>query len=69
MRELGCYTDKEKQEVHIAETWACPASAGLSNEDKFNRKIKSREELLKVNWTSSWEPEEARQSGPASTIL
>eukprot|EP00983_Pelagomonas_calceolata_P017425 546278-Pelagomonas_calceolata.AAC.1 len=46
MRELGCYLDDQRHEVNVAEVWACPACASLSNEDKINKAYKSKEELL-----------------------
>eukprot|EP00983_Pelagomonas_calceolata_P071587 1151314-Pelagomonas_calceolata.AAC.1 len=71
--ELGCYTDEQRQEVHMytAETWACPACACLSNEDKFNRETKPMEELLKVIWISSWKPEDKlnRKTKPMEELL
>eukprot|EP00983_Pelagomonas_calceolata_P070314 1150743-Pelagomonas_calceolata.AAC.4 len=59
--KVCCYTDKQRQEVQIAETcqWACPACAGLGNGGKFNRETNSREELLKISWIPQWEPEKA----------
>eukprot|EP00983_Pelagomonas_calceolata_P064537 1148171-Pelagomonas_calceolata.AAC.2 len=46
LTKLGCYTDEQRQEVHIAENWACPACASLNNEDNLNREANSREEIL-----------------------
>eukprot|EP00983_Pelagomonas_calceolata_P078785 1154372-Pelagomonas_calceolata.AAC.2 len=34
MKELGCYTDGQRQEVNAADTWACPACAGLNDRKK-----------------------------------
>eukprot|EP00983_Pelagomonas_calceolata_P011116 358316-Pelagomonas_calceolata.AAC.1 len=47
MKELGCYTDGQRQleEVDAANTWACPACAGLNNAQKIDRECQSREEL------------------------
>eukprot|EP00983_Pelagomonas_calceolata_P050679 1142085-Pelagomonas_calceolata.AAC.1 len=50
MKELGCYTDEQKQEIDAADTWACPACAGLKNAQKIDRGCQSREELTKVTW-------------------
>lgn len=46
-RGLVCDTDEQKREVHTAETWARPACASLSNEDKLNKELKFGEKLLK----------------------
>eukprot|EP00983_Pelagomonas_calceolata_P066687 1149159-Pelagomonas_calceolata.AAC.5 len=60
-----CYTkDEQRQEVHTAETWACPACANLSNENIHNRKTNYKEELLEVNWIPSWEPEATKTVWP-----
>eukprot|EP00983_Pelagomonas_calceolata_P071732 1151379-Pelagomonas_calceolata.AAC.2 len=64
LTKLNCYNDEQRQEVHIAETWACPACASLNNEDKLNRETYPREELLKLILTSLWEPEEAKETWP-----
>eukprot|EP00983_Pelagomonas_calceolata_P003654 119545-Pelagomonas_calceolata.AAC.1 len=57
MKELGCYNDGQRQEIDAANTWACPACAGLNNAPKIDRECQSREELTQVTWMPSWEPE------------
>eukprot|EP00983_Pelagomonas_calceolata_P004682 153203-Pelagomonas_calceolata.AAC.1 len=37
MKELGCYTDGQRQEIDTADTWACPACAGLNNAQRLDR--------------------------------
>eukprot|EP00983_Pelagomonas_calceolata_P086341 1156740-Pelagomonas_calceolata.AAC.1 len=37
MEELGCYTGGQRQEIDAADTWACPACAGLNNSQKIDR--------------------------------
>eukprot|EP00983_Pelagomonas_calceolata_P065250 1148503-Pelagomonas_calceolata.AAC.1 len=61
------YTDEQRQEFHIVETWACPACASFSNENKLYRETSSREELLKVNWKPPWEQKKQKQSGQLPT--
>eukprot|EP00983_Pelagomonas_calceolata_P059619 1146008-Pelagomonas_calceolata.AAC.2 len=58
MNELGCYTDGQRQEIDTADTWDCPACAGLNNAQTIDRECQSREELTKVTWMPSWDPEE-----------
>eukprot|EP00983_Pelagomonas_calceolata_P004657 152057-Pelagomonas_calceolata.AAC.1 len=41
-----------------------PPVSSLSNEDKINIAHKSEEELLKVFWLPSWEPEGLKISWP-----
>eukprot|EP00983_Pelagomonas_calceolata_P065015 1148404-Pelagomonas_calceolata.AAC.2 len=48
MKELGCYTDGQRQEIDAADKWACPACAGLNNAQKMDRECQSREELVRV---------------------
>eukprot|EP00983_Pelagomonas_calceolata_P026259 824442-Pelagomonas_calceolata.AAC.1 len=64
MTELGCYNDDQRQEVNVAEAWACPACASLSKKDKINRAYKPEDELLEVCWLPSWEPEGFKTSWP-----
>eukprot|EP00983_Pelagomonas_calceolata_P062007 1147096-Pelagomonas_calceolata.AAC.1 len=61
MEKLGCYTDGQRQEIDAADTWACPACAGLNNAQKTDRECQSREELIKVNWMPFWEPEDTKK--------
>eukprot|EP00983_Pelagomonas_calceolata_P004378 142497-Pelagomonas_calceolata.AAC.1 len=63
MKELGCCTDGQRQEIDAANTRACPACAGLNNSQKIDRESQSREELTKVTWMPSWEPEELKRPG------
>eukprot|EP00983_Pelagomonas_calceolata_P029068 910327-Pelagomonas_calceolata.AAC.1 len=64
MKELGCYTDGQRQEIDTASTWACPASAGLNNAQRLDRECQSREEFIKVKWMPSWEPEDIKETWP-----
>eukprot|EP00983_Pelagomonas_calceolata_P022962 722497-Pelagomonas_calceolata.AAC.1 len=64
MKELGCYTDGQRQDIDAADTWACPACAGLKNTQKIDRECQSREELIKVTRMPSWEPEETKETWP-----
>eukprot|EP00983_Pelagomonas_calceolata_P004875 159707-Pelagomonas_calceolata.AAC.1 len=64
MKELGCYNDGLRQEIDAANTWACPACAGLNNAQKIDRECQSREERIKVPRMPSWEPEETKETWP-----
>eukprot|EP00983_Pelagomonas_calceolata_P017748 557176-Pelagomonas_calceolata.AAC.11 len=55
---------KQRQEASSAKSWACPTRGGIGNEDKLTRKSESREELFRVTWMPSWEPEETRATWP-----
>eukprot|EP00983_Pelagomonas_calceolata_P041071 1137886-Pelagomonas_calceolata.AAC.3 len=46
-KELGCYTDGQRQEIDEADTWACPACAGLDIAQKIDRECQSKEELIR----------------------
>eukprot|EP00983_Pelagomonas_calceolata_P087151 1156895-Pelagomonas_calceolata.AAC.1 len=43
IKELGYYTDGQRQEIDTADTWSCPACAGLNNAQKVDRERQSRE--------------------------
>eukprot|EP00983_Pelagomonas_calceolata_P010727 346916-Pelagomonas_calceolata.AAC.1 len=62
MKELGCYTDRQRQEIDEADTWARPACAGLDIAQKIGRECQSKEELIRVTWL----PREPFQ--PTSTL-
>eukprot|EP00983_Pelagomonas_calceolata_P025769 807014-Pelagomonas_calceolata.AAC.1 len=64
MKELGCYTDGQRQEIDTADTWACPACAGLDIAQKIDRERQSKEELIRVTCLPSWEPEESKEIWP-----
>eukprot|EP00983_Pelagomonas_calceolata_P039063 1137031-Pelagomonas_calceolata.AAC.1 len=64
MKELRCYTDGQRQVIDAADTWACPACTGLNNAQKTDRECQSREEIIKVTWMPSWEPEETKETRP-----
>eukprot|EP00983_Pelagomonas_calceolata_P006587 216552-Pelagomonas_calceolata.AAC.1 len=64
MKELGCYTDGQGQGIDAADTWTCPTCAGLNNTQKIERECQSREELIRVTWMPSWEPEETNENWP-----
>eukprot|EP00983_Pelagomonas_calceolata_P000905 32723-Pelagomonas_calceolata.AAC.1 len=48
MKELGCYTDGQRQEKDEADMWACPACAGLDITQKIDRECQSEEELIRA---------------------
>eukprot|EP00983_Pelagomonas_calceolata_P069096 1150238-Pelagomonas_calceolata.AAC.1 len=64
MIELGCHTDEQRKEIDTANTWACPACAGLSDAQKIDRERLAKEELWRVTWKPSWEPEELKETWP-----
>eukprot|EP00983_Pelagomonas_calceolata_P062405 1147292-Pelagomonas_calceolata.AAC.2 len=53
-----------QQQIDAADTWACLACAGFNNAQKIDRECQSREELTKVTWVPSWEPEETKEIWP-----
>jgi len=57
MNDLGCYTDDQRQEIEEADPWACPACIDLTHDQKAAREQQSRDELWRVTWKPSWEPE------------
>eukprot|EP00983_Pelagomonas_calceolata_P008716 284176-Pelagomonas_calceolata.AAC.1 len=39
MKELGCYTDGQRQVIDAADTWACPACTGLTMHKKSTENV------------------------------
>eukprot|EP00983_Pelagomonas_calceolata_P060958 1146607-Pelagomonas_calceolata.AAC.2 len=66
MKEIGCYTGGQRQDIDAADTWACPACAGLNNAQKTDRECHFGKELMimRVTWMPSWEPEETSENWP-----
>eukprot|EP00983_Pelagomonas_calceolata_P028253 884888-Pelagomonas_calceolata.AAC.1 len=62
MKELGCYTGGQRQEVDAADTWACLACAGLNDAQTIERGCQSRKELVRVTWMPSWELKETKET-------
>eukprot|EP00983_Pelagomonas_calceolata_P072703 1151830-Pelagomonas_calceolata.AAC.2 len=60
MKELGCYTGGQRQEVDATDTWACPAYASLNNAKIIDRECQSRKDPMEVTWMPSWELEPKR---------
>eukprot|EP00983_Pelagomonas_calceolata_P127417 1161401-Pelagomonas_calceolata.AAC.17 len=59
MKELGCYTDGQRQETDAADT-----CAGLNIAQKIERECHSKGEFIRVTWMPSWEPEERKETWP-----
>eukprot|EP00983_Pelagomonas_calceolata_P052077 1142676-Pelagomonas_calceolata.AAC.2 len=52
MKELGCYTDGQRQVIVAADTRACPTCAGLNDKtQKIDRECRSKEELGCPPWS------------------
>ena len=64
MKDLGCYTDDQRQELNEADPWACPACIDLNHNQKAAREQQSTDELWRVTWKPSWEPEETKEVWP-----
>eukprot|EP00983_Pelagomonas_calceolata_P012115 388350-Pelagomonas_calceolata.AAC.1 len=64
MKEVGCYSDKQRQEIETADTWACPACAILSDAQQIERKRLTKEGLRRVTWNPSWESEDLQETWP-----
>jgi hypothetical protein len=64
MKELGCYSDEQRQDIAAANTWACPACASLTNAQKITREQQTKDELRRVTWKPSWESEDLQETWP-----
>ena len=64
MKEIGCYSDAQRQDIGNS-YWACPACKSLSKDEKLKRKSNAfSDELIRVDWEPSWEPEDIREVWP-----
>jgi len=65
MKEIGCYSDAQRQDIDNSNYWACPACKPLSKDEKLKRESNSfSNELIRVDWEPSWEPEDIRGAWP-----
>ena len=48
MKDLGCYTDDQRQEIDDADRWASPACSDLNHDQIAAREQRFRNELWKV---------------------
>eukprot|EP00983_Pelagomonas_calceolata_P073611 1152188-Pelagomonas_calceolata.AAC.1 len=65
MRELGCYTNEQRQVKDNNNYWACPACAHLNDDEKLNRESSSfSKQFVCIAWEPNWEPEDTRESWP-----
>eukprot|EP00983_Pelagomonas_calceolata_P012775 408589-Pelagomonas_calceolata.AAC.1 len=70
MKEIGCYTDAQrqiflqKQEIDNNNYWACPACAPLSEDEKLIRANSFSNEVARIDWEPSWEPEDIKEAWP-----
>eukprot|EP00983_Pelagomonas_calceolata_P073923 1152329-Pelagomonas_calceolata.AAC.2 len=63
MRELGCYTNQQRQDIDKNNYWACPACALLNEDENLNRESNSlSKELVHIAWEPSWEPEYTKET-------
>ena len=61
MKEIGCYSDAQRQDIDNSNYWACHACKPLSKDEKLKRKSNSfSNELMRVDWEPSWDPEDIR---------
>eukprot|EP00983_Pelagomonas_calceolata_P014532 462032-Pelagomonas_calceolata.AAC.1 len=65
MRELGCYTNEQRQDIDNNNYWARPACAYLNGDEKLNRESNSlSKELVRIACEPSWEPEYNKGTWP-----
>jgi len=65
MKEIGCYSDAQRQDIDNSNYWACPACKPLSKDEKLKRESNSfSNELIRIDWEPSWEPEDIRGAWP-----
>ncbi len=65
LKNTGCYTERQREEVDEKEKWACPGCAHLNDEQKHKRCSESiNKELIHVTWEPTWEPEELKDTLP-----
>jgi len=63
--DTGCHTEEHRARIDRSEEWECPACASLSQENKDKiKEAANLDELIKVEWNPSWEPEEMRDTWP-----
>jgi len=59
LKNTGCYTKWQREEVDKNDNWACPGCVHLNDEQKQTRYSESiNEELIHATWEPTWEPEE-----------
>ncbi len=70
LKNTGCYTERQREEVDKNGDWACPGCAHLNDEQKQKRYSESiNKELIHVSWEPTWEPEELKDTLPDLLIL
>ncbi len=65
LKNTGCFTERQREEVDKTDDWACPACADLILKQKQKRSYESSDkEFIKVTWGHTWEPEESNNKWP-----
>ena len=65
MKKIGCYSDAQRQDIDNNTYWACPARTPLNEDEKLKRESNSfSNELIRIEWEPSWEPEDTREAWP-----
>jgi len=62
LKNTGCYTERQSEEVDKNDNWACPGCACLNDEQKNYRS--TDKELIQITYEHTWKPEEKRDLLP-----
>ncbi len=65
LKNTGCCTERQREEVDKNDNLACPDCAHLHDEQRQKRYSESiNKELINVTWEPTWEPEELKDILP-----
>jgi len=65
LKNTGCYTVRQREEVNKNDNWACPACADLTAEQKHKRNYESYDkELIRISINTFWILRHVRMNPP-----